>query len=96
MVEFAILISSPGSYYGQGITYSSFSEEPIAVSTVEEIEQAVQGLLPEQLAAFRTWFAEFDAAVWERQITADVESGRLDTTVDEALKDLREGRCTEL
>jgi hypothetical protein len=65
------------------------------VSTVEEIEQAVQGLSPEQLAAFRAWFAEFDAAVWDRQIEADVGAGRLDALAEEALNDLRQRHCTE-
>ena len=65
------------------------------MKTVEEIEQAVEELLPEQLAAFRAWFAEFDAAVWDRQIQADVEAGRLDAQADEALRDWREGGCTE-
>jgi hypothetical protein len=75
---------------------SSPGEEPIAVSTIEEIEQAVQGLSPEQLAAFRAWFAEFDAAVWDKQIEVDVGTGRLDALADEAHDDLRQGRCTDL
>ena len=65
------------------------------MSSIEEIEQAVQGLSPEQLAAFRAWFAEFDAAAWDRQIEADVAAGRLNALADEALDDLRQGRCIE-
>jgi len=53
------------------------------VATVEEIEEAIQGLSTRELAKFRTWFAEFAAA------------GRLDALADEALEDLREGRSTE-
>ena len=66
------------------------------MSTVEEIEQAVQGLSPEQLAAFRAWFAEFDAAHWDKQLEADVAAGRLDALADEALNDMHQGRCAEL
>jgi hypothetical protein len=66
------------------------------VSTVEEIEQAVQDLSPEQLAAFRAWFATFDAAIWDRKIEADVAAGRLDALTHEALDDLQQGRCTDL
>lgn len=69
---------------------------PVTVSTVEEIEQAVQGLSPEQLAAFRAWFAEFDAAVWDRKIESDAGTGRLDALADEALDELRQGRCSDL
>jgi hypothetical protein len=65
------------------------------MSTVHEIEQAVRQLPPEELAAFHAWFAEFDAGVWDRQLEADVIAGRLDALADEALQDLREGRCTE-
>lgn len=66
------------------------------MSTVQDIENAVRRLSPEDLAAFRSWFAEFDAQLWDRQFEEDVAAGRLDTLAEEALKDLREGRCTEL
>ena len=62
---------------------------------VKEIEEAVGRLSAEELAAFRTWFAEFDATVWDRRIEDDVTTGRLDELADEALGDLRAGRCTE-
>jgi hypothetical protein len=64
--------------------------------TIQEIEEAVGRLSPEDLAAFRAWFAEFDATVWDRQFAEDVAAGRLDQLADEALQDLREGRCTSL
>jgi hypothetical protein len=66
------------------------------VSTVIEIEEAVTKLAPDQLAAFRQWFAEFDAEVWDRQFEADVAAGRLDALAAEAIRDLQEGRCTDL
>jgi hypothetical protein len=65
------------------------------VSKVEQIEDTVRRLSPEELAEFRRWFAEFDAVLWDRQIEEDVAAGRLDTLSDEALSDLREGRCTD-
>lgn len=66
------------------------------MSTLIEIERAVQSLAGEQLAAFRAWFAEYDADVWDQEIEADVAAGRLDGLADEALADLRAGRCTDL
>ena len=66
------------------------------MSTIQEIEDAVRRLPPEELAAFRAWFAEFDAGVWDRQFEEDVAAGRLDALADEAIEDLREGRCTDL
>ena len=65
------------------------------MSGVSEIEQAVQKLGPEELAKFREWFAQFDAASWDRQFEQDVAAGRLDALADHALRDLRDGRCTD-
>jgi hypothetical protein len=64
------------------------------MSRVEEIQDAVRRLSSEELAAFRAWFAQLDAAAWDRQIEEDIAAGRLDALADEALNDLREGRCT--
>jgi hypothetical protein len=65
------------------------------MSTIQEIEDAVRQLSPRDLAAFRAWFAQLDAAAWDRQIEEDIAAGRLDALADEALNDLREGRCTQ-
>lgn len=66
------------------------------MSTIAEIETAVSQLGPDELAAFRAWFAAFDAEAWDRQFEEDVAAGRLDQLAEEALTDLREGRCTDL
>lgn len=66
------------------------------MSGVTEIEQAVRNLPPQELAQFRDWFAQFDAEQWDRQIEADVAAGRLDALADEALSDLRQGKCKDL
>ena len=66
------------------------------MSTIREIEDAVRKLPPDDLAAFRHWFAEFDADMWDRQVERDVAAGRLDMLADEARRELREGRCTDL
>lgn len=66
------------------------------MSTVQEIQEAVSQLPKQDLAAFRSWFAEFDAALWDRQLETDVAAFRLDQLAQEALQDLREGRCTGL
>lgn len=66
------------------------------MSSVKEIESAVAALPPTDLAAFRTWFAEFDAQAWDRQFEKDAAAGRLDALGEEALRDLDEGRCSDL
>jgi len=65
------------------------------MSGVNEIEAAVLRLTPAELEAFSAWFAEFDAAAWDRQMEDDVAAGRLDALADEAVADLRAGRCTD-
>lgn len=65
------------------------------MSTVEELEAAVQRLSPDERAAFRAWFAEFDAQEWDRQLESDIAAGRLDWLAAEALTDLQAGRCTD-
>ncbi len=66
------------------------------MSTVFEIENAVPKLSRSELAAFRDWFLGFDAAAWDNQFEEDVAAGRLDALADEAVADLRAGRCTDL
>lgn len=54
------------------------------MSTVQEIEAALQRLSPEERAAFRAWYAAYDSDEWDRQIEADVAAGRLDWLIAEA------------
>jgi hypothetical protein len=68
----------------------------IFMSSLREIEDAIGKLSADDLAAFRIWFAEFDAEVWDRQIEEDVTAGRLNKLAEQALQHLREGRCTDL
>ena len=65
------------------------------MNKVQQIEDAVQQLSLEERAAFRDWFAKFDAEEWDRQFEADVSAGRLEWLAEEARRDLREGRCTD-
>ena len=66
------------------------------MSKVENIEQEFRELTPSELAAFRRWFLEFDAQVWDGQIEEDIREGRLDKLADEALASHRAGKSKEL
>ncbi len=68
----------------------------LVMSTIHEIEAAVRQLPLNELSAFRDWFAQFDAVVWDKQFEHDVAAGRLDALGDEAICDSREGRCRDL
>ena len=62
------------------------------MSTVGEIEHAVQKRSRNDLTAFRDWFLGFDAAAWDKQFQEDVAAGHLDALADEAVRDTRERR----
>ena len=65
------------------------------MSKLEVLEQKISALSPDELAEFRRWFAEFDAAAWDSQIERDVKAGKLDALADEALGDHAAGKSTE-
>jgi hypothetical protein len=64
--------------------------------TIEEIEQAVLKLSPEELVNFRKRFDELDAEIWDKQFEMDVKSGKLDDLANQAIADFRSGKCKEL
>jgi hypothetical protein len=66
------------------------------MTTVAEISGAVRRLPKRELAKFRKWFADFDAAAWDREFEEDVASDRLEALAREALRDDRSGRTREL
>jgi len=66
------------------------------MTNVEKIEQEVRRLSEQELASFRAWFSEFDAASWDRKFETDAASGRLDAFADAALADHDAGRSRKL
>jgi hypothetical protein len=66
------------------------------MSKIEQIEGAIKKLSAQELAAFRAWFAEYDADAWDRQIEADAKAGKLDALAERALREHAAGRTTKL
>jgi len=60
---------------------------------LEELEQRIKSLPPDELSRFRAWFLEFDHQVWDRQIEADAKAGKLDRLVNEATADYKAGKA---
>lgn len=79
-----------------GSAYLDCCVSTIFMSGLQEIESAISNLTADELAAFRMWFAEFDAEIWDRQFEEDVAAGRLDKLAERALHHLQEERCTDL
>ena len=67
-----------------------------AMPDVKALEEAVKALPPQDLAAFRRWFADFDLAAWDRQLEVDADSGKLDALLAEADEDYKAGSPREL
>ena len=66
------------------------------MTTIEMIERTIEQLPPEELAKFRRWFLEFDAAAWDTQIEADAAAGKFDALAEEALAEYRSGKAREM
>jgi hypothetical protein len=66
------------------------------MSQVEMLEQTVKQLSPGERAAFRSWFIEFDAAEWDRQIEMDSESGKLDRLAQSAIEEYKAGKTNHI
>jgi hypothetical protein len=66
------------------------------MSKIEELEQKVKALSPDELAQFRDWFLEFDWVAWDRQLERDVRAGKLDALAEKALRDHAAGKTKPL
>jgi hypothetical protein len=66
------------------------------MSTVEEITAAIAQLPADQVGRVRDWLAEYSERLWDEQIEQDEQAGRLDTLIDRALQEHREGRTRPL
>lgn len=66
------------------------------MSKLEALEREVENLSPDELTAFRDWFAEYDWQVWDRQLEQDVAAGKLDDLAAEALAELDRGETREI
>jgi hypothetical protein len=65
------------------------------MSTLEEIEAAVQQLPPAKRAKFRACFLSFVATDWDQQMENHITAGKLDWLANEAISLIQAGRCSE-
>jgi hypothetical protein len=62
------------------------------MQSVEEIESEIVKLKPAEVRILAKWLAEYEADLWDRQISEDAAAGKLDRFVEEALAEYREGK----
>jgi hypothetical protein len=63
---------------------------------VKEIETAIMQLSLDELLELSNWLAEYQAQVWDEQIEADLEAGRLDLLLAEVDAEYEAGLAEQL
>lgn len=66
------------------------------MSRVEKLEKQIAALDSAEFKVLREWFERYEAEAWDRQIEADVKSGKLSELANRALRDHEAGHSTEL
>lgn len=64
------------------------------MSTVEEIETAIEKLPREELFELTSWLSGKFSAAWDAQIEEDISAGRLQEMASAALEEFRAGKTT--
>ena len=62
------------------------------MSTLLEIEQAIEQLPAKEQSTLASWLAAREAAVWDSQLETDGAAGKLDFLFRESETERREGR----
>lgn len=66
------------------------------MTTVQEIEKAIQSLPKHEVAELSAWFDEFESRLWDDQIRQDVLGGRFDALRAEAIAEFEAGETRPL
>lgn len=66
------------------------------MSTVKEIEAAIEKLPRKDLWELHNWFSEHVSDAWDRQMEEDAASGKLDKLWEKAQADIEAGRVKPL
>ena len=66
------------------------------MTTLEEIQVAIQSLCPKEVAYLKEWISELDWDNWDREIEKDSDAGKLDFLIDEALAEKAQNQLRQL
>ena len=66
------------------------------MSSVQLIEDQIKHLDNQSFATLRGWFIEYEHARWDQQIVTESEAGKLDSLINEALAEHRDGKSKPL
>jgi hypothetical protein len=66
------------------------------MSTLHDNETTIQQLPPTTVHAVTDWLQDYREELWDREIAADAQAGKLDALMEEAKQDYLAGRCRPL
>lgn len=66
------------------------------MSTLIEIEQAIERLPSTEFRELHRWIAERDASDWDQEIAADAAAGKFDALRARVREDYEAGNCKDL
>lgn len=66
------------------------------MTTVKQIESAIEKLPREEFHELSAWFAEFEAQLWDSEIEEDQKNGKLRSIIDKAEAEYAAGNFNEI
>ena len=66
------------------------------MSTLLEIEKAIENLPSTEFRELRRWVSDRDSAQWDEEIAADANAGKFDELRKRVRADYEAGRCSDL
>jgi hypothetical protein len=66
------------------------------MTKIETIKKAIKALPEDEYILLRRWFADRDWTAWDRQISRDSASGKLDFLIRDADDDKQKGNLKDL
>ena len=64
--------------------------------TTTEIKTAVMNLNETELSELLDWLEKYQESLWDKQIATDMQSGKLNSLIEKAKKEFKEGKCRQL
>lgn len=64
--------------------------------SLQEIEVAIENLDSKEVFQLSDWLIEYRNQLWDKQIEADLEAGRLDKLLEEVRAEIRQGLAKPL
>jgi len=65
----------------------------VTVTTLLEIEKAIENLPPPEFQELRRWVSERDSKQWDKEIADDLNAGKFDELRQRIRADYDVGRC---